>query len=69
MSTERTTRLRVERLQRRWTLTQLTQATGISTADISQMERGLRHAFPGWRARLSKAFGLPEETLFPESRG
>ena len=59
------TRLREERLHRGWTLTYLTQITGISTGDISQVEHGRRPAFPGWRRKLAKAFGLPVEDLFP----
>jgi DNA-binding XRE family transcriptional regulator len=60
------TRLRNERLRRGWTLTKVTQVTGISTADLSQVERGLRPAFPGWQRRLAEAFNLPVSDLFPE---
>ena len=64
--TETVTRLREERLRRGWTLTYLTQVTGISTADISQIEWARRPAFPGWRRKLAKAFGMPASELFPE---
>ena len=60
------TRLRAERLRRGWTLTRLTMMTGISTADLSQIEHGKRFPFRGWRERLAKAFGLPVDALFTE---
>ena len=56
--------IREERKRRGWTLTEVTTRTGIATADLSVLERGLRPAFPGWRQRLSAVFGLPEEELF-----
>ena len=40
--------------------------TDIYPNDISQIERGERKAFPGWRKRLAKALEVPEEELFPE---
>jgi hypothetical protein len=59
-------RLREERLRRGWSLTHVTTLTGIATGDLSAVERRLRPAFPGWRRRLSEAFGLPEAELFAE---
>ena len=64
---ERITRLRAERLRRGWTLTYLTRTSGISTADLSQIEWGKRYPFRGWRERLAKAFGVTEEPLFPNA--
>lgn len=45
----------------------MTMKTGIASADVSLMERGLKPAYPGWRRRLSKAFGIPEAELFQEA--
>jgi hypothetical protein len=45
-------------------LTKLTAETGIATADLSALERGLRPLFPGWRRRIARALELPEEELF-----
>jgi transcriptional regulator with XRE-family HTH domain len=60
-----TSRLREERRRRGWSLTRVTALTGISTCDVSLIERGLRPAYPGWRRRLAEAYGLPEAELFP----
>lgn len=57
-------RLRQERRARGWSLTRVTVLTGISTSDLSCIERGVQTVFPGWRARLSQAFGVPESELF-----
>lgn len=56
--------LRAERRKRGWSLTYVSGLTGIAHADLSMLERGLRPAFPGWRRRLARAFGLPAEELF-----
>ena len=56
--------LKVERLKRSWSLTRLSGLTGIAASDLSAIERGLRPAFPGWRKRIARAFGLPERELF-----
>lgn len=65
MSVRDGARLREERLRRGWTLTYVTQITGISSSDLSQIELGKRYAFRGWRERLARAYGLPPEDLFP----
>ena len=57
--------LRAERRRRGWSLTHVTVLSGIATADLSLVERGLRPAHPGWRRRLAVAFRLPETVLFP----
>ncbi|MBI3932401.1 MAG: helix-turn-helix transcriptional regulator [Acidobacteria bacterium] len=59
-----TLRLRAERLRRGWSMTRVAGLTGISPSDLSQLERGLRPAFPGWRRRLSDVFGVSEGELF-----
>lgn len=59
-------RLRRERKRRNWSLTKVTVLTGIDTAALSKIERGLWPCGPAWRRRLAEAFGLPEEVLFEE---
>ncbi|MDI7245863.1 MAG: helix-turn-helix transcriptional regulator [Bacillota bacterium] len=58
--------LRRERLNRGWSLTQLTVMTGIDTAALSRIERQVWPCGPGWRRRIAEAFGMPEELLFAE---
>ena len=57
-------RLREERLRRGWSQTTVTVLTGIPEPTISAVERGLVPAWPGWRRRLSRAFGIPQAELF-----
>jgi transcriptional regulator with XRE-family HTH domain len=57
-------KLRRVRQERGMTLIRLTQLTGIAPSDISLVERERREAFPGWRARISRAMGMPAEELF-----
>lgn len=56
--------LREERLSRGWSLTALSGRTGINASVICQIELGHQRIFPGWRRRLSQAFGIPAEELF-----
>ena len=58
--------LRKERLKRGLTLVQMCQRTGIGSGDLSEIERGTRQAFPGWRKKIAEALELSEETLFQE---
>jgi hypothetical protein len=69
MKSQAPTRLWAERHNREWSLTKLTMLTGISSSDLSLLERGLRPAYPGWRRRLAAAFRLPEAALFPDENG
>ncbi len=57
-------RIRGERQRRGWTLTHLSALTGIAESDLSQVERGLRPAFPGWQRRIARAFGQSVADLF-----
>jgi hypothetical protein len=41
----------------------------MAAQDISAIERGIRHPFPGWRRRLAAAFKVPEAQLFPAETG
>ena len=56
--------LRTERKRRGWSLQQLGARTGIAFSDLSEIERGRRTLFPGWRKRLALAFGVPESSLY-----
>jgi transcriptional regulator with XRE-family HTH domain len=57
-------RLRDERLRKNWSLTKVTQITGIPTSNLSMVERGLSPVWPSWRRRLSRAYGLSVDDLF-----
>lgn len=59
--------LRRVRLERGWSLTKVCQLTGIDPTNLSRIERGHIYPYPGWRRRISVAFGLPEEQLFREA--
>ena len=59
--------LRAERLRRGWSMINVCMRTGISPSDLSLIERGHKPAYPGWRRRLSQAFGMPESELFEEA--
>lgn len=59
-------RLRKERQRRGWSLTQLTVRTGIDSAALSKIERGVWPCGPEWRRRIATAFGLSEADLFVE---
>jgi transcriptional regulator with XRE-family HTH domain len=56
--------LRTERQRRGWSLLDVASRTHIDTASLSQVERGVRPAYAGWRQRIACAFGLAEEELF-----
>ena len=60
--------IRAERKKRNWSLVKVTSLTGISPSDLSMLERGLRPAFPGWKARLARAFAMPAGKLFSEPK-
>lgn len=59
-------KLRNERLQRGWSQTQLSHLTGIASPDLSAIEREIKPSYPGWRQRLTRVFGIPEEELFAQ---
>lgn len=58
--------LRRERHRRGWSLIDVCGKTGINPSTLSEIERGLRNCYPGWRRRICKAFNMPEEELFAE---
>ena len=45
---------------------ELARRAKLSPSDLSKLEKGQRQSFPGWRARIASALGLPETDLFPE---
>ncbi|HHY35950.1 MAG TPA: helix-turn-helix transcriptional regulator [Firmicutes bacterium] len=59
-------RMKLERLRRGWSLTQLCVRTGIEPASLSKIERGIWPCGPGWRKRIAQALEVPEEALFEE---
>lgn len=61
--------IREERLKRGWSLNRLSGLTGISTPDLSMLERGLRPPFPGWQRRLARVFRLSASELFQNHEG
>jgi transcriptional regulator with XRE-family HTH domain len=58
--------MRRERQRRGWSITEVTRRTGIATTTLSQIERGLIPAYPGWQRRIAKAFRMPASALFRE---
>jgi transcriptional regulator with XRE-family HTH domain len=59
-------RIKWERLKREWTQTQLGRLTQMAGTDISKIERGLLHPYPGQRERLAQVLGIdPAELLIP----
>jgi transcriptional regulator with XRE-family HTH domain len=59
-------KLKQERLKRGWSLTYLCTITGIAPPALSEIERGLRVVYSGWKRRIAQAFNMPEDTLFAE---
>ena len=57
-------KLREERLKRDWSQTWVSGLSGIASPDLSAIEREVKPPYPGWRRRLSRVFGMPEEELF-----
>jgi len=59
-------KVREFRLEKGLTQFELSKISNITQADLSQIERGKIHPYPGWRRRLSKALSVKEKYLFPE---
>jgi transcriptional regulator with XRE-family HTH domain len=57
------TRLKAERLRRRWTLKELSRRTRIADPDISKIERLLARPYPSQLKRLARAVRVPPEQL------
>nr|WP_199498840.1 MULTISPECIES: XRE family transcriptional regulator [Mesorhizobium] len=57
------TRIRVEREQRGWSLSELSQRSGVSRAQINKVERGESSPTASLLGRLSGAFGLTVSAL------
>ena len=58
-------RLRMLRVERRWTQLQLALKTKITQSQISMIENGYTDPSAKDCERLAKAFGLPVEDVFP----
>lgn len=58
--------LKLIRLQRGLSLTQLCLLTGIHPSTLSRIERGQIYPYPGWRKRIAEALNVKEEDIFPE---
>lgn len=61
-------RVREERLQRRWTLDQLAERSGVSRAMISKIERGESSPTAALLARLGGAMGVSLSALMSPAR-
>lgn len=61
--------LRKIREERELTQFELAKLTNIYPSNISEVERGLRIAYPSWKERLAEALGVPEHELFPAVEG
>lgn len=46
--------------------TRLGFMTEIAPNVISNIENGKIFVYPGWRKRIAKALGVPEDVLFPD---
>jgi transcriptional regulator with XRE-family HTH domain len=57
------TRMKAERLRRRWNQTELAAKAGVNGADISRIESGRMKPYPIQVARLSKALRLEMSAL------
>jgi transcriptional regulator with XRE-family HTH domain len=56
-------RIKIERLRRKWTQTDLGARSGLSASDISRIETGRLRPYPGQAARLAKALKVAPEDL------
>ncbi|MBI4333028.1 MAG: helix-turn-helix transcriptional regulator [Chloroflexi bacterium] len=59
-------RIKVLRQERGLSQFALGKLADITPTDISRIENGMIHPYPGWRKRLAEALGVPEKELFPE---
>jgi transcriptional regulator with XRE-family HTH domain len=62
-------RIRTERLERGWSLTDLAERSGVSRAMINKVERGESSPTASLLGRLSGAFGLTLSTLLARAEG
>lgn len=59
--TQRSTRLRRERIRRGLTQTALAYAAGMSAPELSRIENGWATPYPGQAERLARALGITQE--------
>jgi transcriptional regulator with XRE-family HTH domain len=62
-------RIRTERVERAWSLTDLAERSGVSRAMINKVERGESSPTAALLGRLSGAFGLTLSTLLARAEG
>ena len=60
-------RIRYYRLQKEWTITQLSDATGISARQIGHIERGERSCSLKTLIEIANAFRLPADELLVDN--
>ena len=56
-------RIKVERLRRKWTQTELGARSGLAASEISKIETGRSRPYPRQAMRLAKALKLTPEDL------
>ena len=54
-------RLTAERQKKGWSQSELGRQTGINSATISRLEAGKIFAYKGYRLRLARVLGIPED--------
>ena len=59
-------RIKIERLDRGWTQTELAYFARISSADVSRIETGRMIPYPGQAQRLARALNLEPAELLEE---
>lgn len=64
---EKYRRLRGLRAERKWTQLYLSLKTKIHQSHLSRIENGYEDPTPEERARIAKAFQLPESDVWPET--
>jgi transcriptional regulator with XRE-family HTH domain len=60
------TRLKAERLRRRWSQLALARRARVANSDLSKWERRISVPYPAQARRLSKALNVPVEGLLED---
>ena len=53
-------------VERNITQIELAEMTSIAPCNISNIVNGKQYAYPGWRERIAKVLGVPENEIFGE---
>jgi len=59
-------RIKAERLRRGWTQTDVAYKARSSAAEVSRIETGRFHPYPGQIKRLVRVFGIGADELFAD---